>query len=45
MPRLPYHGPTLESLGSIEKLTQAEALPNQSTDGAGYGPGTPPPGS
>jgi hypothetical protein len=43
--RLPYHAPALESLGSIEGLTQTSNLPQQSTDGAGYGPGTAPPGS
>jgi hypothetical protein len=43
--RLHYHAPTLDSLGAIEKLTQSDPLPNQSTDGSGYGPGTPAPGS
>jgi hypothetical protein len=43
--RLPYRPPKLESLGSIEKLTQTDTTPTNATDGNGYGPFTPPPGS
>jgi hypothetical protein len=42
-PRLPYAAPTLESLGSIEQLTQAGGIPSDGPDsGTSYGPGTAP---
>ena len=42
--KLPYHRPTLESLGSIAELTQTGAG-GGIFDGAGYVPDNTPPGS
>jgi hypothetical protein len=42
-PRLPYAVPNLESLGSIEQLTQAGGIPTDGPDGPNsYGPGLAP---
>ena len=43
--KLPYHRPTLESLGSMTELTQGPTFPGAGGDSTAYGPATPPPGS